>query len=161
MANRFTNRRGARNLRALGGIALAASLAFCGCDKSEPAKPHELTTVEWLDACSPFESFDAVRTLHFRISDQTVELQEAVDEERAEGALLAQHPKIVQGVWAANQAAQTVEVDLGGVKITYKLVFPTKSDQCILVVGSTDAADLSRSWFGTADFSPDAADLSE
>jgi hypothetical protein len=146
------------DLRKFGGVAVAACLTFCGCDRSEPARPHDLTTVEWLDACSPFESFNAVRMLQFRISDQTVELSEAVDEEKAGGALLADHPKIVKGTWAANEEVRTVQVDVGGVTNTYKLALPTKGGQCVLLVGSIDADDLSRSWFGTADLSEERPD---
>ncbi len=93
--------------------------------------------------------------LQFQISNQTVEFSEAVNEEKAGGALQANHPKIVEGTWAANEEARTVQVDVGGVTNTYKLALPTNSQQCVLLVGSIDAADLSRSWFGIVDLSED------
>jgi hypothetical protein len=104
---------GAQRLRASRAIAIAASLALCGCEESEPVKPREMTTADWLDACSPFDSFDAVQMLQFRISDQTVELSEAVGDDKAAGALLARHPKTIQGTWILDESTRTVEIKFG------------------------------------------------
>jgi hypothetical protein len=129
-------------LNAIGSIAFTILFALCGCAPSEPDKPREMTTVDWLDACSPFESFDAVEMLQFRISDHTVELSEAVGEEREAGALLAHSPKVTQFTWAADDGTRRVAIDMGSQTIDYKLVTPGNDNICILAEGAIAAADL-------------------
>jgi hypothetical protein len=116
-----------------------------GTDQQEPTKPR--TVAQLLDDCSPFQSFDGLRTLEFDAVAHTVELREAVGDER--NALLAEHPQTTQGTWTADEATRTVVVNLASIPTTYILVVPPSQAQCILAHGPVGSADLQASWFGT------------
>lgn len=123
------------------------------------AKRTEQTVADRLKQCSPFQSFDQSRALAFEVGDHSVELTEAVGTERAAGALLADHPKIMRGTWQAVEQSKQVIVKIDAVESTYILVVPPSEDQCILSDGGIRATDLRTSWFGTPDSDLDPADF--
>jgi hypothetical protein len=57
--------------------------------------------------------------LVFKINGHSVILTDAISEERAEGALMAHHPKITRGSWDADEATKIVAVDVDTAKATY------------------------------------------
>jgi hypothetical protein len=115
-------------------------------------KQRDHTIAEWLDACSPFEALDGTRSLDFNIRDHSVELSEAIDQERAAGAIAAEHPKITQGSWSADETTKQVVTDIDAEKRSYLLVITFSQDECILSAGDTGSSDLRSSWFGAPDF---------
>ena len=114
-------------------------------EQQEPTNPR--TIAQLLDDCSPFQSFDGVQTLEFDRAHYTVELREAVGDER--NALLAENPQTTQGTWTADEATRAVVVNLASIPTTYILVVPPNQIQCILAHGPIGSADLQASWFGT------------
>lgn len=132
-------------------LLVAIPMFTLGCDQKSTKAP-DLTAGEWLDLCTPFESFDAARMLTFQEKDHSVKLAEAVGDERAQGALMARNPVVTQGTWQLDETTKIVTIDLGAGKTSYKLVMPANASECILVAGEIDSANLRQSWFGTADF---------
>mgnify|MGYP001289389911 CR=1 FL=1 len=164
------NRKALTNIREFLGVVLVATV-WLGVgyavwhfhEKDDAgrleAKDRVPSISEWLDECSPFESLDGTRSLDFKISDNTVEMTEAVDEEKAAGALLAKHPKVDRGTWSADEATKQVILGFDTVKTRYLLVIAFSEDQCILSAGDISSADLRTSWFGTAPYvEPDVSD---
>ncbi len=122
--------------------------AASGQQDQEQHPTKSKTMADLLDDCSPFESFDGVRTLEFDAAAHTVMLNEAVGDERTKGALFAEHPQVTQGTWTADET-RTVVLDFASIPTTYILVIPPSGMQCILARGTTDAVNLQTSWFGS------------
>ena len=91
--------------------------------------------------------------LSFAINNKSVKFTEAVGEEIPSGALMAKHPKVTRGTWAAEEATKDIVVELGDTETRYTLAIPSGEGECILVSGPISAADLRASWFGEPDFS--------
>lgn len=151
-------RRQERQRRRFSLLPLAVLVLMASCDRGKEEKRTDLTIYEWLDVCSPFESFDGARMLEFEIKDRSVKLTEAVGDERAKGALMADSPTVVRGTWSADETTRGIVVDVGGTKATYTLVIPFSEGECILSAGTISAADLRNSWFGEPSFEPDTSD---
>jgi hypothetical protein len=135
--------------------AVVCLAAIAGCDRKK--KIPDLSVAEWLDVRSPFESFNGARMLSFVINNKSVKLTEAVGEEIPSGALMAKHPKVTRGTWAAEEATKDIVVKLGDTETRYTLAIPFGEGDCILVSGPISAADLRASWFREPDFSdPDS-----
>ena len=139
-------------------LALLSTLGFIvlvsSCDRKEQVekKATDFTVVSWLNDCSPFESLNEERVLMFK-KGQSVELSEAVGDEKAKGALQAKHPRKTQGTWIADEATRSVIVELDGTRKTYTLLVTPSFSSCVLIAGAIDSADMRSSWFGEADFS--------
>jgi hypothetical protein len=131
-------------------LALASS-----CNQEKQQKSPDFTVPQWLSVCSPFASLDGATTITFRLGDHSVEIAEAIGDERDRGAFFAKNPKISRGTWTVDEAIKNVNIDLGGVTKRYTLVVPFSEGQCILSAGAIDAANLRNSWFGEPDFSGD------
>jgi len=98
-------------------------------EHSEAAKAPSPTLSQWLGECSPFESLDGMRALDFKISDNSVRISEAVDNERAAGAVSAKHPKIIRGTWSADEITKQVAVTLNAATIHYVLLITFSEEQ--------------------------------
>jgi len=143
---------GSESNRHTGSDQMVGQNTESGQQEQEPAKSK--TIADLLDDCSPFESFDGVQTLEFDAAAHTVILNEAVGDERTKGVLFAEHPQVTEGKWTAGEATRTVVLDLASIPTTYILVIPPNRMQCILARGTTDAANLQSSWFGSLPESP-------
>jgi hypothetical protein len=158
--------RGAKRvLDIFGSFVILAGMVYAGWlfhsteqDTEQATAQRDPTIAEWLDACSPFESLDGARSLDFNIRDHSVELSEAIDQERAAGAIAAKHPKVTQGSWSADETTKQVVTDIDAAKSRYVLITTFSQDQCILAVGDAGSSDLRSSWFGTPDLEGDTAE---
>ena|SRR5579859_1886537 len=135
--------------------AIGCSLLMAGCDNSDKKPNKPLSKEQWLDICTPFESFDGKRLLLFKIPNHTLTIKEAVGPERERGALWAKNPMITKGSWSISDTTGKIEVSLAGASAELSLVVPFSEDQCILTDVDPEAADLFQSWYATPTFDLD------
>lgn len=121
--------------------------------RPKPAPEHATSLAEWLDRCSPFESFDGTRDLWFQADDRSVSLvsEPATDQDSAR----AESKKSIAGTWVANEETREIKTNVGGQVDKYTLILLPNESQCILSDGEISSTNLKNSWFGVPD-----ADLS-
>jgi hypothetical protein len=134
-------------------VAIIALALVSACDGKSKLTRINATVAEWLDACSPFVSFDGQQMMLFDFPKHTVVLETADGPDKAEGALTAKNLTKAHGTWTVQEDTKRVFVDFGDLQRGYLLVIPFDQDVCMLVIGRPNAVDLRRAWFGTPDFS--------
>jgi hypothetical protein len=106
-------------------------------------RPAATEVMDDLEDCSPFYSFDGKQLLDF--DDGAVSQSDESSEEPSDEAASA---KDAEGAYTADEVSSRVRITLGGTKREYTLVVPADSDQCLLVIGDPNRADLRQSWYG-------------
>ena len=133
-----------------------------------PQAQVTFTAGDALEDCSPLATLDGLRMLVFNArrgvvaegvaakatTDAQLDLALALDDlvdgtPRKEIAGSAN--MVVAGTFSVDEATRTVVLHLPEGLVTYTLLgpMPFEQDECVLVDGTTSAADLNRSWFGT------------
>ena len=147
----------------VGGVALLAKRPNPTFHAAMPSSQ----AAEDLEACSPFASLDGRRLLSFNAarnavaegdvtdtaegqSDLSLDLDAAVDG-TPRGMSRTSPRSVAVGVFTVDEKTRRVVLQLPAGPTTYTLLTPMPLDQdgCVLVHGTTNAADLDHSWFGT------------
>lgn len=135
-------------------LVVGASL-FWDAKYARRASTEPLHSVEFmLHVCSPFTDAEERRMLEFDGTNGTVELSEILalsSTNPTETVFSSKDLTKTRGTFTISEATETVLVTLGSQPSEYIAFMP--GDQCILVHGSLRSANLSASWYGTADYS--------
>jgi len=104
-----------------------------------------------LDVCSLFNDPDERRMLVFNTENKTVELSEIDSPMNGEDTVFtAKQLKKTQGTFTVDEDSHTIRVVLGSRTGDYVAFMP--GDQCLLVRGPLDSANLRESWYAEADY---------
>jgi hypothetical protein len=133
----------------LATIAIAMVVAACGDDD----KPAPKSTVqEMLDECTPFNSFDFRSELDFDTGDNTVKLRRLSNSQKnkSDDTIDTDHDFQKQsGTFKIDEVNHHVHVEMEGATSTFVMSEPGDGLQCVLIDGTPESANLTRSWFGT------------
>ena len=135
-------------------LVVGASLVW-DAKYARRASSEPLHSVEFmLHVCSPFTDAEERRMLEFDGANGTVELSEIVGPSSTnptETVFSSKDLTKTRGTFTTSEATKAVLLTLRSQASEYIAFMP--GDQCILVHGSLRSANLSASWYGTANYS--------
>jgi hypothetical protein len=153
-----------RNPQEVGRTVARTNVRTIGCPVRATCRPHmrrhshrasdlssEESIFDSIDECSPFFSVDGSQQLEFDIESGLVTLS---DDAHGLMAPASDAPLKSVGTFAADERTRQVFVRVAGENRRYTLVVPSDGEQCILAAGTSNAADLRRSWFGSVEEDP-------